>query len=91
MYDNVKSFAAITYRQARRIVIFVVGLTILLIGVAGVVLPILPGWPLMFVGLFVLAIEFAWARRWLRKLKRTARHGAAYARAKLNGSTKAAA
>lgn len=38
----------------------------LLVGIAGLALPILPGWALIAVGLFMLALEFAWAERLLQ-------------------------
>lgn len=61
-----------TYKTARRIVVAIVGGTVLLVGVAMIVLPgpatiVIPG------GLAILAIEFAWARRWLRRIKLQAR------------------
>lgn len=58
-------------RAARRVVISVVGITVLLIGV---VLLVLPG-PAMLVipvGLAILATEFVWAQRWLHSIKQTA-------------------
>ena len=58
-------------RNARRIVVAVVGATILLLGAAMLLLPG-PGLLTIFVGLTVLAAEFAWARRWLRRAKRMA-------------------
>ena len=54
------------WRQARKIVMGVIGGTVVLIGIAGLVLPILPGWALIFVGVGILATEFAWAR-WVLK------------------------
>ena len=53
---------------ARRIVIAVVGVTVLGIGV---VMIVTPGPALVFIpiGLAILSIEFAWARIWLRKLR----------------------
>ena len=58
-------------RNARRIVVAVVGTTILALGAAMLLLPG-PGLVTIFVGLTVLAAEFAWARRWLRRAKRMA-------------------
>ena len=60
--------AKITYKAARRIVIAVVGSTVLLLGV---VMLVTPGPGLVFIplGLAILSIEFAWARYWLRKLR----------------------
>ena len=61
----------IAYKTARKIVIAVVGVTIVIVGIA---LIITPG-PAMLVipaGLAILGLEFAWARRWLKKLRQHA-------------------
>ena len=58
----------ITYVWARRIAISIVGGTVLLIGVAMLILPG-PGLVVIPLGLAILGIEFAWARAWLRKVK----------------------
>ena len=58
----------ITYRWARRIAISVVGGTVLAIGVAMIVLPG-PALVVIPLGLAILGAEYAWARRWLRKVK----------------------
>lgn len=55
----------------RRVIVSVVGATVLLIGVALLVLPG-PAFVVIPVGLAILATEYAWARRWLRKLRRIA-------------------
>jgi tellurite resistance protein TerC len=60
-----------TYRLAKRIVIGIVGGTILAIGVVMMVTPG-PGIPAILVGLGILGIEFAWARIWLKKAKEKA-------------------
>ena len=52
----------------RRIIITVVGGTVLLLGAAMVLLPG-PGALVMLGGLAVLGTEYAWARRWMRKGK----------------------
>jgi uncharacterized protein (TIGR02611 family) len=62
-------------RHARRIIILVVGMTILLIGVAMIVLPG-PAFLVIPVGLAILATEYAWARRWLRIARDAAEKGA---------------
>ena len=64
-----------TIRQARRLVVLVVGLTLLLCGVVMLVIPG-PGSLVILAGLGVLALEFAWARRWLQILRDTAGKGA---------------
>jgi uncharacterized protein (TIGR02611 family) len=50
-----------------RFVFAVAGFSLLTIGLVGVALPILPGWPLLIVGLAILALEFAWAERMLER------------------------
>ena len=57
-----------TLHQAKRIVIAVIGGTILLIGLALIVLPG-PAFLVIPLGLGVLATEFAWARYWLKRIK----------------------
>jgi uncharacterized membrane protein YbaN (DUF454 family) len=50
-----------------RIVFAAVGFALLTVGLAGLALPVLPGWPLLIVGLTLLALEFAWAERMLER------------------------
>lgn len=47
-----------------RVLVAVVGLTVLLVGVAAIPYPG-PGWAILFLGLAILATEFYWARRTL--------------------------
>ena len=61
--DNIK--------VVRRVIVSVVGATVVLIGIALLVLPG-PAFVLIPVGLAILATEYAWARRWLRKVRRIA-------------------
>jgi tellurite resistance protein TerC len=56
------------YKAARRVVVAVVGGTLVLIGVAMLVLPG-PAMVVIPVGLAILGLEFAWARHWLRRLR----------------------
>lgn len=53
---------------ARRIVVAVVGTTVLLIGIALLVLPG-PAMVVIPIGLAILGFEFAWARHWLHRLR----------------------
>jgi tellurite resistance protein TerC len=62
-------------KYAKRLVILVVGMTVLLIGIAMIVLPG-PGLVVIPIGLAILATEFAWARRWLRAMRDSAEKGA---------------
>jgi tellurite resistance protein TerC len=61
--DNIK--------VVRRVIVSVVGATVLLIGIALLVLSG-PAFIVIPVGLAILAAEYAWARRWLRKTHRIA-------------------
>ncbi|MGH8508574.1 MAG: PGPGW domain-containing protein [Gammaproteobacteria bacterium] len=58
----------LTLKLARRVMIFVVGTTVLLLGIAMLVLPG-PGLLVIPAGLAILAAEFAWARKWLRVVR----------------------
>ncbi|ADE16624.1 Integral membrane protein TerC [Nitrosococcus halophilus Nc 4] len=71
LFTDLVTLAVLSYRQARRIVVLVLGTSVLLVGVAMIVLPG-PAVVVIPVGLGILAIEFAWARRWLRKMRQTA-------------------
>lgn len=67
MVRQVVDFA---YRNARRVIVGVVGGTVLLIGLALVVLPG-PAFIVIPIGLAILSIEFAWARSWLIRVRRS--------------------
>ena len=60
-----------TYRIAKRIAIGLVGGSVLVVGVMMIVLPG-PAFVVIPVGLGILSLEFAWARSWLRKIKKKA-------------------
>ena len=64
----VREAIRVTYRNARRIAIGVIGGSVVLVGVAMLVLPG-PAFVVIPAGLAILSIEFAFARRWLRKLR----------------------
>ena len=72
-------------RQARRLVVLVIGLTVILAGVAMLALPG-PGWVAIFTGLGILSIEFVWARIWLERAKRLADEGVNSAKTLLTGT-----
>lgn len=58
----------ITYKVARRVIVTLVGSTILILGV---IMILTPGPAVVFIplGLSILGLEFAWARAWLRRLR----------------------
>ena len=68
----------------RKLIVGVIGATILLIGVAMIVLPG-PAFIVIPVGLAILATEFAWARRAIRRV----RVRIAKARGRESGKTRA--
>ena len=61
----------VTYKNVKRVVILILGTSVLLVGVAMIVLPG-PAILVIPAGLAILATEFAWARFLLRKMKRKA-------------------
>lgn len=58
-------------KVVKRVIVSVVGATVLLIGVALLILPG-PAFIVIPVGLAILASEYAWARRWLKKVRQMA-------------------
>ncbi len=55
-------------RRIRRILVLVFGGTVLVIGIALIVLPG-PAFIVIPAALAILGLEFAWARRWLRRMR----------------------
>jgi uncharacterized protein (TIGR02611 family) len=64
----IRRLGEVSYKLAKRIVISVIGGTILLGGIVMLVTPG-PGVVAILLGLGILAIEFAWARHWLTKVR----------------------
>ncbi|MBT8089336.1 MAG: PGPGW domain-containing protein, partial [Gammaproteobacteria bacterium] len=71
LVDDLESLAALTYREARRVAILTVGMTIVLLGLIMLVTPG-PGLVVIILGLAVLGAEFAWARAWLKRMREMA-------------------
>jgi hypothetical protein len=69
---GLQAFLRWVSRSGKRIAITVVGVVLVLVGLAGIVLPILPGPLVIIAGLAVLGTEYAWARRALEEAKRRA-------------------
>lgn len=53
----------------RWVVVATVGGTLVIVGLTGLVLPVIPGIPLMLAGFALLASEFAWAEVLLNRTK----------------------
>ena len=64
----IKKVVHLTYKAARRIVVAVLGVTVLVIGLVMIVTPG-PAIIVIPVGLTILSIEFTWARLWLKRLR----------------------
>jgi len=63
-----RNLADLTYKAARRVVISLVGGTVVLIGVVMLVFPG-PAFVVIPIGLAILGLEWAWARRLLRAVR----------------------
>jgi tellurite resistance protein TerC len=60
-----------TLKQAKRLIVIVIGFTVLLIGVALIILPG-PAFLVIPLGLAILGTELLWARRLLKRIKEKA-------------------
>lgn len=62
----------------KRIVVLIVGWAFILLGIAGLFLPVLQGILFLLIGLIILSTEYVWAHHLLSRLKErfpgTARH-----------------
>ncbi len=63
------------YKFVRRLIIFLVGISVLIVGIAMIVLPG-PAILVIPLGLAILATEFVWAKIMLKKLKEKSADGA---------------
>jgi len=68
---ELEALGRLTLRTAKRVIVLVIGGTVLLVGVAMLVLPG-PGLVVAPAGLAILATEFVWAKRLLAKVKNSA-------------------
>lgn len=64
---------AMIFKTARQVLIAVAGSIVVLVGVVGIVAPLIPAIVVIPAGLAILAIEFAWAGRLLKRMKQQAR------------------
>ncbi len=70
--EELADLAVLTYKNVKRIVILILGASVLLVGLAMIILPG-PAILVIPAGLAILGTQFAWARLLLRKMKRRAR------------------
>jgi uncharacterized membrane protein YbaN (DUF454 family) len=55
--------------RAKRILLLIVGWAFILLGIAGLFLPILQGVLFLLIGLMILSSEYVWAHHLLRRLR----------------------
>jgi tellurite resistance protein TerC len=84
---ELEALARLTLRAARRMIVLVVGGTVLLVGVAMLVLPG-PGLVVAPAGLAILATEFLWARRLLARVRDSASNAAAAVSSAMRGGSR---
>ena len=65
---DIRRLAIASYRQARKAVILLIGSSVLVVGAAMILLPG-PAFIVIPLGLTILSVEFAWARRWLQEMR----------------------
>jgi len=58
---DVGAVGRLLVRGTRRAALTVIGFTLVAVGLAGLVLPVLPGWVLIIAGFAVLSREYSWA------------------------------
>jgi uncharacterized membrane protein YbaN (DUF454 family) len=55
--------------RAKKIAVLVVGWAFILLGIAGLFLPVLQGILCLLIGLFILSSEYVWAHKLLHKMR----------------------
>jgi uncharacterized protein (TIGR02611 family) len=68
-WHSLRELLDFIFRSTKRIAVFVVGVALVLLGIALIPLPGPFSIPLMVAGLAVLATEFVWAERMLDQVK----------------------
>lgn len=56
-------------RQVKRVLVLIVGWAFILVGIAGLFLPVIQGILCLLIGLTILSSEYVWAHHLLRKLR----------------------
>lgn len=69
---DVRAVGRLLVRGTRRAALSLIGFLLVVIGLAGLVLPVLPGWVLVIAGFAVLSREYAWAHSGLAFARRHA-------------------
>ena len=69
---DVRAMARFLIRSTRRLALTLVGFVLVCLGLAGLLLPVLPGWILIIGGFAVLSREYSWAHSCLAFCRRQA-------------------
>jgi hypothetical protein len=69
---DVRTVGRLLVRGTRRAAVTLIGFALVAIGLAGLLLPVLPGWFLVIAGFAVLSREYAWAHSGLAFARRHA-------------------
>ena len=72
---DVRALGRFVVRGTRRAALTLIGFSLVAIGLAGLVLPVLPGWVLIIAGFAVLSREYSWAHSGLAFARRHAARG----------------
>ena len=72
---DVRALGRFVVRGTRRAALTLIGFALIAIGLAGLVLPVLPGWVLIIAGFAVLSREYSWAHSGLAFARRHAARG----------------
>jgi hypothetical protein len=77
MAVELRTVGRLVVRGTRRAALTVAGFALVALGLAGLVLPVLPGWIFIIAGFAVLSREYAWADSGLTYARRKAAQGGA--------------
>lgn len=72
LQNRMAAYAMRGWREARRLMIFILGTTVVFIGIVLIVTPG-PAFIVIPAGLAILGLEFAFARRWLQHIRKLSR------------------
>jgi hypothetical protein len=75
MAVELRTVGRLVVRGTRRAALTVAGFALVALGLAGLVLPVLPGWLLIIAGFAVLSREYSWAQSGLTYARRKAARG----------------
>ena len=56
-------------RHAKTVGVLLAGWGAILVGIIGLILPIMPGWIFIFIGLVILSSEYVWAHHLLTRIR----------------------